>query len=336
MTSRAGVTVEFYFDFSSPYSYLASTRIEEICERHGVSLQWKPILLGPLFKKIGRMPLFQRPLEGEHARVDLRRWAEYLGVPLEFPPVFPVDGLAACRGHRFAEESGRPGAYCRRLLEACWGEGRDIGRQEELASVVSELGLDVAAFLESIKRPEVKEWLRREVAEAGRRGVFGAPTFLVGEELFHGNDRLFMLEETLARATREKDGGTHRATPFSRWFGIRCAAREPGLVECAMEVTPRHVNQRGAAHGGVVTSLLDTAMGSAVVSGIREEEWCATLELSVQFREPVRQGTITGRGRMVKRGRHAAFAEGEVVDASGRVLATGHGTWYLWPARPGL
>ncbi|HET6372918.1 MAG TPA: DsbA family protein [Candidatus Polarisedimenticolia bacterium] len=329
-------TVELFFDFSSPYSYLASTRIEQICERHAATLLWKPILLGPIFKEIGKVPLLNRPAEGEHARLDLARWAAWLGVPLNFPPTFPVNGLAACRGFPFAHEAGKGGAYCRRLLEACWGEGRDIGERAVLDEVAAELGLDTAAYGASLSTPEIKEWLRQETDSAAKRGVFGAPTFFVdGQEMFHGNDRLFMVEQALAGLDSLSHPPSERPlTPFGRWFGLRCLERGSGASVYELVVTTDLLNRRGTAHGGVVTSLLDTALGAAVVSGISAEEWCATLDLSVQFLEPVRPGRIVGKGQMVKRGRFAAFARGEVLDADGKSLAVGQGTWYIWPRRP--
>ena len=327
------LAVEFYFDFSSPYSYLAVDRLEEICARGGADLIWRPILLGPIFKQIGKAPLFLRPGEGEHARLDLERLASHLGMALKIPPVFPVNGLSACRGFAYANDAGKGAAYCRRVLEACWAEGRDVGDLRVLRTVAAELGLDPEEFLQSLTRPQVKEWLRTQTDEAMRRGVFGAPTFFVGQEMFHGQDRLFMVEEALSR--RHMPEIPSSSTPFNRWFGIRCVTRVAGSTEYEMQVTPGMLNRRGVAHGGVVCSLLDTALGAAVVSGIDPEEWCATLELSIQFRDPVHAGRVVGRGRMVKRGRRAAFAEGEIVDGSGKVLAVAHGTWYIWPGKPG-
>lgn len=326
MSVAAERLVEFYFDFSSPYSYLAATRIEEICDRRHAVLVWKPILLGPIFRQIGKRPLLERPVEGDHARIDLKRWADHLGVPIAWPPVFPVNGLTACRAYPFARDAGLGGVWCRSVLEACWGEGKDIGKADVLESVARRIGLDPARLIESTGRPEIKEWLRAEVDEAQRRGVFGAPVFFANGEMFYGQDRLFMLEEALEPS--------QPATRFNRWFGIRCLSRQEGRSEYELIVTPSMTNRRGVAHGGAVTSLLDSALGAAVVSGIEPREWCATLELSVQFREPVRTGRVLASGRMAKRGRHAAFAEGEVLDGSGRILATAHGTWYVWPGRP--
>jgi uncharacterized protein (TIGR00369 family) len=326
------LAVEFYFDFSSPYSYLAVDRLEEICARSSAELLWHPILMGPILKQLGKVPLFLRPGEGEYARRDLARLARHLELPLKFPQIFPVNGLSACRGFAYASDAGKGAAYCRRVLEACWAQGQDAGDLLVLRSVALELGLDPEEFLQSLTRPQVKEWLRGQTDDATRRGVFGAPTFFVGQEMFYGQDRLFMVEEALSRLHAPEVVSS--STAFNRWFGIRCVTRDAGRAEYEMQVTPGMLNRRGVAHGGAVCSLLDTALGAAVVSGIDPEEWCATLELSIQFRDPMRSGRVVGRGRMVKRGRRAAFAEGEIVDGSGKVLAVAHGTWYIWPAQP--
>ena len=124
------------------------------------------------------------------------------------------------------------------------------------------------------------------------------------------------------------------STPFSQLLGMRCLEREKGRARYELEVGPEHLNRRGVAHGGVVASLLDTALGAAVVSSITKEEWTGTLELSVQFREPVRPGPVVAQGRMARRGRNVAFAEGEILDASGKILASGHGVWTIWPKKP--
>jgi uncharacterized protein (TIGR00369 family) len=123
-------------------------------------------------------------------------------------------------------------------------------------------------------------------------------------------------------------------TPFNELLGTRCVLKEPGRTRYELTVGPQHLNKRGVAHGGVVTSLLDTALGASVVASIRIEEWTGTLELSVQFREPVLPGVITAEGRVARRGRTVAFAEGEIRDSTGRILATAHGVWTIWPAKP--
>ena len=124
------------------------------------------------------------------------------------------------------------------------------------------------------------------------------------------------------------------STPFNDLLGSRMVLRETGRMRYELTVGPDHLNRRGVAHGGVVASLLDTALGAAVVSSITKEEWTGTLELSVQFREPVRPGVVTAEGRMVRRGKTAAFAEGEIRDAAGKILAVAHGVWTIWPRKP--
>jgi len=128
--------------------------------------------------------------------------------------------------------------------------------------------------------------------------------------------------------------GEADSTPFHRLLGARCLVRENGRSRYELALGPEHLNRRGVAHGGVVASLLDTAMGTAVVWASAAEEWWGTMVLSLQFRGPVRHGVIVGEGRMVRRGRTAAFAEGEVLDPSGKVLAVAHGVWTIWPVKP--
>lgn len=125
-----------------------------------------------------------------------------------------------------------------------------------------------------------------------------------------------------------------RPTPFDELLGLDVVRASEGRAEALLQLRPDHRNKRGVAHGGVVSALLDTALGAAVVSTMAPEEWCGTLELSVQFRDPARHGPLTGRGRVARRGRRIAFAEGEVVDGNDRVVAAAHGVWTIWPGHP--
>lgn len=122
--------------------------------------------------------------------------------------------------------------------------------------------------------------------------------------------------------------------PFSNYLGLEPVRAENGLAEFALELQPHHLNRRGVAHGGVLTALLDSSLGAAVVSAIPQPWWCATTSLSVQFLCGVSTGRLTASGRVLRRGRRTAFASGEVHDARGRLIATAHGTWRLWPQRP--
>lgn len=123
-------------------------------------------------------------------------------------------------------------------------------------------------------------------------------------------------------------------TPFDDLLGLEMKRAADGESEVRLQLSEAHCNRRGVAHGGVVSALLDVALGSAVVSTTTPEEWCGTLELSVQFRDPARHGPLTGHGRVARRGRTVAFAEGEVVDARGRTVAAAHGVWTIWPEHP--
>jgi uncharacterized protein (TIGR00369 family) len=124
------------------------------------------------------------------------------------------------------------------------------------------------------------------------------------------------------------------APPFNQYLGIRVDRMEGGTASATIELKTQHTNNRGVAHGGVVSSLLDSAMGAAVISAIPPEWWCATTGLSIQFIAGARAGTLTAEGRVERRGRSIAFARGEARDAQGGLVATAHGTWHLWPHKP--
>ena len=123
-------------------------------------------------------------------------------------------------------------------------------------------------------------------------------------------------------------------TPYGRHLGMEVVNAAAGRAEVRLTLAPHLCNRRGVAHGGAIASLLDTALGAAVVSSLAPEEWCGTTQLSVQFSDPARAGPLIARGRLVRRGRHIGFAEGEVFDANERVVARAHGTWVIWPRHP--
>src|SRR5580765_1746862 len=110
--------------------------------------------------------------------------------------------------------------------------------------------------------------------------------------------------------------------PFNQYLGIRVVHMKDGEAEAAIELAPHHTNNRGVAHGGVVSSLLDSAMGAAVISAIPKEWWCATTGLSIQFVAGAREGALTATGKVMRRGRSIAFVQGEAHDAAGQLVAT--------------
>jgi len=122
--------------------------------------------------------------------------------------------------------------------------------------------------------------------------------------------------------------------PFNAYLGTEIRQRDDGTIETRLELGPHHLNRRGVAHGGVITSLLDSALGAAVIAAIPKEWWCATTSLTTQFLGGAGTGLLTATGRVLRRSRNVAFAGGEVRDAADRLVATAIGTWHLWPYRP--
>ncbi len=191
-------TLEFFYDFVSPYSYLASTRVEALASRTGAALRYRPFLLGGVFKATGNHAPVEVALKGKHMAVDLQRWAKRLGVPFAFPTPFPFATVLALRAALAADKMGKLGPFSQGVFRAAWVEGRDVSSPEVVASVAGATGLDGAALLAAA--PKEKEALIAATEAAVKRGAFGAPTFFVGEEMFVGNDRLDFVEEALRRA----------------------------------------------------------------------------------------------------------------------------------------
>lgn len=195
--------LEFFYDFVSPYSYLASTRVEAEARRAGGTVRFRPFLLGGVLKATGNHPPLETPAKLKHMWVDLQRWASRLPVPLVLPPGFPVASLLALRGALEAERLGKLVPYTHAVYRAHWAEGKDIADPQVLAAAASAAGLDGAAVVAAA--PRYKEALARQTQEAVERGAFGAPTFFVaapgGEEMFVGNDRLDFACEALARGS---------------------------------------------------------------------------------------------------------------------------------------
>ncbi len=186
---------EFFYDFTSPYSYLASTRVEALAARTGASLRWRPFLLGGVLKATGNRAPIEIPAKGRYMLLDLDRWVRRLGVPFRFPAVFPIPSILALRAALAADKEGLLVPLTQAVFRAVWVEDRPIGKPEELAPVLTAAGLPGPRLVEAA--PGEKEALARQTQEAVDRGAFGAPTFFVGQELFLGNDRMDFLEEAL-------------------------------------------------------------------------------------------------------------------------------------------
>ena len=184
--------IEFYFDFSSPYGYLAGECIDAIVARHGRDVTWRPYLMGVAMKVTGSSPVVNRPMMGAYSRRDMQRSARRLQVPFRFPEPFPIATIAACRAVYWMERANADGAkpLAKALYRAYFVDGRNISEPDVVADVASESGADRDALLTGIQEPEIKERLKEVTNNAIERGIFGSPFFMVDEEPFWGHDRM--------------------------------------------------------------------------------------------------------------------------------------------------
>lgn len=195
--------LEFFFDCSSPWTYLAFDRIEDVCSAAHAELVWRPILVGGVFNAVNQSVYEQRarpiPPKLRYYAKDLADWARLYGLRIGQPPVFPVNSVKAMRGAFVAEEHGRIAAFSRAVFEAYWGDLLDISQDDVLAPLVERVGLDPVEFFEKISAPEYKAKLRANTDELIERGGFGSPTMFVdGKDMYFGNDRLPLVEGALA------------------------------------------------------------------------------------------------------------------------------------------
>jgi 2-hydroxychromene-2-carboxylate isomerase len=183
--------VEFWYEFGSPYSYLAAERIEGVARVMGVGVRWRPFLLGPIFAAQGweTSPFNLYPLKGANMWRDIERTAARFHVNWNRPSSLPRNGLLAARVALLGAEEGWIANFSRSVFRTNFIEDRDIGDAEVIASVIDRLGLP-AAVIERANEPDNKDRLRAQTDEASALGIYGAPSFTVGEELFWGHDRM--------------------------------------------------------------------------------------------------------------------------------------------------
>ncbi|MFV3127187.1 2-hydroxychromene-2-carboxylate isomerase [Niveispirillum sp. KHB5.9] len=192
--------VEFLFDYGSPASYLAYKLLPAIAERHGAEIVWTPILLGGLFKIVGNRPPAEVPAKGRWMLQDLIRHAAYYQVPFAFNRFFPVNTLMLMRGAVVAQREGRLLPYSDAVFKALWVDGRNMNDPDIVAKVWAGAGFDPAALFAAANEGGAKDGLRHLTEAAAERGVFGAPTFFVGDAMFFGQDRLDFVDRELAVA----------------------------------------------------------------------------------------------------------------------------------------
>lgn len=184
--------IDFYFDYSSPYGYLAAQRIDDIAAEHGRDVVWRPFMLGVVMKITRAEPLLNVPIKGDYARLDVARSARSLGIPLTLPEPFPFPSVAACRATYWLAQSDPKAAVAlaKALYARAFGDGKSIREASEVVVVAAGLGHDGATVEAALQDPEVKDLLRRQMDAAAEKGVFGSPYFIVDGEPFWGYDRL--------------------------------------------------------------------------------------------------------------------------------------------------
>jgi 2-hydroxychromene-2-carboxylate isomerase len=186
------MTLEFWFEFASTYSYPAALRVEDVARASGVPLVWRPFLLGPIFREQGwnDSPFNLYPAKGRYMWRDLERTCAKLGLPFRRPTRFPRPSLVAARvACRFADEAWLPG-FVRSVYRANFAEDLEIGEPRVVADRLDALGLPGAKLIDEAQSPGSKEILRAQTERAAGLGIFGAPSFVADGELFWGNDRL--------------------------------------------------------------------------------------------------------------------------------------------------
>jgi 2-hydroxychromene-2-carboxylate isomerase len=197
-------TLEFFFDCSSPWTYLAFTRISGVIARSRARIVWRPVLVGGVFNAVNREVYDRRanpePRKASYYEKDLQDWARLCGIRIGKPPVFPVRAIAVMRCALAADGQGKLVEFARAAFEAYWGDLEDISQPAVLTKLAQRAGLDGEALLSRSEAPEIKDRLRANTEELIARGGFGSPTMFVdGTDMYFGNDRLPLVEAALSR-----------------------------------------------------------------------------------------------------------------------------------------
>jgi len=198
--------IEFFFDCSSPWTYLGFHNVQPLAAEAKAPIRWRPILVGGVFNAVNPSVYASRenpvPAKRDYMLKDLQDWARLSGLKIVMPPsVFPVNSVKAMRGCLWLEPQGRLVPFATAVFEAYWGRDEDISQDAVLADICRRCGIEPAAFLGAIARDDVKAQLKANTDELIRRGGFGSPTIFVGDDMYFGNDRLPLVAEALRRRT---------------------------------------------------------------------------------------------------------------------------------------
>lgn len=196
-------SVEFYFDLGSPYSYLAYYRLLQIAEQQEIQIVYKPILLGGVFKATGNRSPIEVPVKGVYSILDMQRWAEYYQIQMQMNPHFPMNTLTLMRiltGVQLLHLE-KFEQVLKLLFDAMFGTPQNLNEPTVLAEVLKPSGFSVEDIMSMVQSDVVKQKLITETEQAIQRGIFGAPTFFVGDEMYWGQDRLHFVEQALNKAS---------------------------------------------------------------------------------------------------------------------------------------
>jgi 2-hydroxychromene-2-carboxylate isomerase len=200
--------LEFFFDVSSPWTYLAFHNVQPLAAGLGATIHWRPFLVGGVFNAVNPSVYASRekpvPAKAAYLKKDLADWARFSGLRIRFPPsVFPVNSVKAMRGCIALDAGGRLVDFARAAFEAYWAEDADISQDGVLEKLCRSIGADPVAFFAGIARTEVKAKLRDNTDELIRRGGFGSPTLFIGDDMYFGNDRLALVRDALQRHSHQ-------------------------------------------------------------------------------------------------------------------------------------
>ena len=192
--------IEFYFDCSSPWTYLAFAEIVSLSQNCELEICWKPVLVGGVFNSVNQdVYEFRKkpnPLKLNYSNEDLHLWSKVRGISIRFPEVFPVNSVKAMRGCLFAVKESKLVDFANNIFRAYWSEGKDISQEDLLFSIAKNSNLDAEKFKKYIRSQKAKDLLIKNTKELVQRGGFGSPTFFYNNHMFFGNDRLSLFEQS--------------------------------------------------------------------------------------------------------------------------------------------
>ncbi len=195
--------IEFYFDCSSPWTYLAFAEIVSLSQRQELEIDWKPVLVGGVFNTVNQdVYEFRKkpnPLKLNYSNKDLNLWSNIRGITISIPEVFPVNSVKAMRGCLYAKKENQLVEFANNIFQAYWSRGVDISQEDLLLDIANDTGLDSQDFKKFINSQKAKDILKDNTEELIKRGGFGSPTFFYNDHIFFGNDRLSLFEESFQR-----------------------------------------------------------------------------------------------------------------------------------------